>query len=151
MIHYYKCKQSGHMKKKCPTWRKQTDEKQADSSKSVNVVQNEESDASDGDMLFVSTTQISDVWILDSGCSCHITPNREWFMTYRSANSSCVYLGDDRCCNIVGIGDVRIRMYDGTIRTLCDVRHIPELKRNLISLGTLMVLFLKLMRIERPL
>jgi len=28
-------------------------------------------------------------------------------------------------------------MYDGIVRTLCDVRHIPELKKNLISLGTL--------------
>jgi len=37
-------------------WRKQNDEKQADSSKSVNVVQNEESDYSDGDMLSISTT-----------------------------------------------------------------------------------------------
>jgi len=136
-IQCYKCKQSGHMKKDCRTWRKQNDEKQVDSSKSVNVVQNEESDDSDGDMLSVSTTQFSDVWILDSGCSYHITPNKEWFTTYRSANSSCVYLGDDRCCNIVGIGDVRIRMYDGTVRTLCDVRHIPELKKNLISLGNL--------------
>ncbi|KAL0460800.1 UNVERIFIED_CONTAM: Retrovirus-related Pol polyprotein from transposon TNT 1-94 [Sesamum latifolium] len=52
-------------------------------------------------------------------------------------NSGSVYLGDDRCCSIVGIGDVRIKMYDGTVRTLCDVRHIPELKKNLISLGTL--------------
>jgi len=58
-------------------------------------------------------------------------------MTYKSTNSGCVYLGDDRCCNIVGIGDVRIRMYYGIVRTLCDVRHIPELKKNLISLGTL--------------
>jgi len=100
-------------------------------------VQNEEFDGSDGDMLSVSTTQFSDVWILDSGYSYHIMSNREWFTTYRSANSGCVYLGDNRCCNIVGIGDVRIRMYDDIVRTLCDVRHIPELKKNLISLGTL--------------
>jgi len=71
-----------------------------------------------------------DAWILDSRCSYHITPKREWFKTYKSTNFGCVYLGDDRCCNIVGIGDVRIRMYDGTTRTLCDVRHIPELKNN---------------------
>jgi len=49
------------MKKESPTWRKQIDEKQVDSSKSVNVVQNEESDDSDRDMLSVSTTQFSDV------------------------------------------------------------------------------------------
>ncbi|XP_071689077.1 uncharacterized protein [Rutidosis leptorrhynchoides] len=28
-------------------------------------------------------------------------------------------------------------MYDGTVRTLTDVRHVPELRKNLISLGTL--------------
>jgi len=55
-IQCYKCKQSSNMKKDCPTWRKQNDEKQANSSKSVNVVQNEESDHSDRDMLSVSTT-----------------------------------------------------------------------------------------------
>ena len=66
-------------------------------------LQNEESDDSDRYMFSVSTTQFLDVWILDLGCSYHITPNREWFTSYRSANSGCVYLGDDRCCNIVGI------------------------------------------------
>ncbi|KAL4312354.1 hypothetical protein GQ457_01G013740 [Hibiscus cannabinus] len=106
-------------------------------SKTVDVVQNDKSDCSDGDMLSVSTTQLIDAWILDSGCSYHITPNREWFSTYMPVNSGSVYLGDDSCCNIVGIGEVRIRMYDGTVRTLCDVRHIPDLKKNLISLGTL--------------
>jgi len=28
-------------------------------------------------------------------------------------------------------------MYDDTIRTLCDVMHVPELKKNLISLNIL--------------
>ena len=28
-------------------------------------------------------------------------------------------------------------MYDGVVRTLGDVRHVPNLKRNLISLSTL--------------
>ncbi|KAE8715745.1 hypothetical protein F3Y22_tig00110160pilonHSYRG00324 [Hibiscus syriacus] len=83
-------------------------------------------------MLSISTTQLTDAWILDSGCSHHITPNREWFSTYMSVESGSVYLGDDRCCNIVSIGDVRIKMYDGSVRTLCGVRHIPDLKKNLI-------------------
>ncbi|KAL0297634.1 UNVERIFIED_CONTAM: Retrovirus-related Pol polyprotein from transposon TNT 1-94 [Sesamum radiatum] len=64
-------------------------------------------------------------------------PNREWFSPYRSGNSGSVYLGDDRCCNIVSVGDVRIKMYGGTVRTLSDVRHISDLKKNLIFLGTL--------------
>jgi hypothetical protein len=28
-------------------------------------------------------------------------------------------------------------MYDGYVRTLTDVRHVPELRKNLISLGVL--------------
>ncbi|KAL0284885.1 UNVERIFIED_CONTAM: Retrovirus-related Pol polyprotein from transposon TNT 1-94 [Sesamum calycinum] len=136
-IHCYKCKEPGHMKRDCPKLKKQADKKRDDSSKSANVVQNDDSDCSDGDMLSISTNQCVDAWILDSGCSYHITPNREWFTPYRSCNSGSVYLGDDRCCNIIGVGDVRIKMYDGTVRTLSDVRHIPDLKKNLISLGTL--------------
>ncbi|KAL0401656.1 UNVERIFIED_CONTAM: Retrovirus-related Pol polyprotein from transposon TNT 1-94 [Sesamum latifolium] len=124
------------MKRDCPKLKKQADEKRDDSSKSVNVVQNDSSDCSDGDMLFVSKNQFVDAWILDIGCSYHITPNREWFTSYRSGNSSFVYLGD-RCCNIIGVGEVSIKVYDGTVRTLSDVRHIPDLKKNLISLGTL--------------
>ncbi|KAL0453639.1 UNVERIFIED_CONTAM: Retrovirus-related Pol polyprotein from transposon TNT 1-94 [Sesamum latifolium] len=136
-IHCYKCKEPGHVKRDCPKLKKQADEKRDDSSKSANMVLNDGSDCSDGDMLSVSTNQFVDAWILDSGCSYHITPNREWFTSYKSGNSGSVNLGDDRCCHIVGVGDVRIKMYDGTVRTLCDVRHIPELKKNLISLGTL--------------
>ncbi|KAL0318292.1 UNVERIFIED_CONTAM: Retrovirus-related Pol polyprotein from transposon TNT 1-94 [Sesamum angustifolium] len=94
-------------------------------------------ETSHDDSLYVKANQFVDAWILDSGCSYHITPNREWFTPYRSGNSGSVYLGDDRCCNIISVGDVRIKMYDGTIRTLYDVRHIPDLKKNLISLGTL--------------
>ncbi|KAE8711146.1 putative ribonuclease H protein [Hibiscus syriacus] len=55
----------------------------------------------------------------------------------RSVNYGSVYLGDDRCYNIVGIGDVRVQMYDGSVQTLCGVRYILDLKKNLISLGTL--------------
>ncbi|GKB17056.1 transposable element [Tanacetum coccineum] len=35
----------------------------------------------------------------------------------------------------VGIGTIQIRMHDGVVRTLTDVRHVPDLKKNLISLG----------------
>ena len=46
-------------------------------------------------------------------------------------------MGDDNLCEIVGIGSVQIKTYDGMIRRLKNVRHIPEMKRNLISLSTL--------------
>ncbi|CAM6109625.1 unnamed protein product [Calypogeia fissa] len=44
---------------------------------------------------------------------------------------------NDHSCQIVGIGSVKIRMFDGTIRLLMNARHIPDMKRNLISLEIL--------------
>ena len=38
---------------------------------------------------------------------------------------------------VAGVGTIRVRMYDGVIRTLSNVKHVPELKKNLISLGYL--------------
>jgi len=41
---------------------------------------------------------------------------------------------------VEGIATVRIKMFDGMVRKLKEVRYIPQLKRNLISVGTLKVL-----------
>jgi hypothetical protein len=46
-------------------------------------------------------------------------------------------MGNDVACKIVNIGTIRIRMHDGIVRTLKNVRHIPDLKKNLIFLGIL--------------
>ena len=40
-------------------------------------------------------------------------------------------------CIVIGIGTVHVRMFDGVIRTLSEVRHVSDMRKNLISLGTL--------------
>ena len=46
-------------------------------------------------------------------------------------------MGDDEPCKIVEKGKVRIKLNDGNDWLLKDVRHIPSMKRNLISAGQL--------------
>ena len=46
-------------------------------------------------------------------------------------------MGDDHPCNVEGMGTVRIKMDNGIVRELKEVRYVPQLKRNLISVGTL--------------
>ncbi|KAK3007741.1 hypothetical protein RJ639_014050 [Escallonia herrerae] len=46
-------------------------------------------------------------------------------------------MANDVACKVVRIGSIQIKMHDGIVRTLTDVRHVPELRKNLISLGTL--------------
>jgi len=64
-------------------------------------------------------------------------PNRDWFTTYQPIEGGVVLIGNNMSCKVVGIGSIRIKMHDGVVRTLTNVRHIPDLKKNLISLGTL--------------
>lgn len=44
-------------------------------------------------------------------------------------------MGDDHVLNIVDIGTVKIKIFDGTIHIIGEVRHVNGLKKNLLSLG----------------
>src|SRR3954470_301422 len=46
-------------------------------------------------------------------------------------------MGNNAECRVVGIGSIRMRMFDGEVRTVTNVRHVPEVSRNLLSLGAL--------------
>nr|GFC62633.1 zinc finger, CCHC-type [Tanacetum cinerariifolium] len=76
-------------------------------------------------------------WIMDSGGSYHMTPRLNLFFDFLECDGGKVLLGDNRECKIRGIGKVRLQLKDGSSFVLHNVRYIPELKRNLILLGTL--------------
>ena len=40
-------------------------------------------------------------------------------------------------CKVVGIRNIIIKMFDGIVRTLCDVMHVSKLRKNFISLSGL--------------
>ena len=64
-------------------------------------------------------------------------PNRDWFSSFEKLDGCSVIIGDVRPCNIEGIGTVQIKMFDGMVRELKEIRYVPQLKRNLISVGAL--------------
>ena len=57
--------------------------------------------------------------------------------TYKLVTFGSVLMGNDASCKVIGIVNIRIKMFDGVVRTLCDVRHVPNLRKNLISLSSL--------------
>jgi hypothetical protein len=46
-------------------------------------------------------------------------------------------LGDDAPCQIVGMGKVKIKKRNGNQLLLKEVRHVPDLRKNIISIGKL--------------
>src|SRR6266540_4373421 len=86
---------------------------------------------SDGKILvaFVRCASSGDEWILDTAASFHICWHRDWFATYEPIKGAeFVRMGDDTPHPIVGIGSVQIKMFDGIVRTITDVRHVPGMK-----------------------
>ena len=64
-----------------------------------------------------------------------MTSRREWFHTYEPISGGSVYMGDDHALEIAGIGTIKIKMFNGTVRIIEEVRHVKDLKKNLLSLG----------------
>ncbi|KAK2970637.1 hypothetical protein RJ640_000867 [Escallonia rubra] len=106
----YHCHKEGHYRKDCP----ERKGKKKDNSKTADVGVVE--DNSDGaDVLLITISSSDRGWILDTGCSYHMCPNRDWFATYRSFDGGRVLIGNDAACKVVGICSIQIRMHDGRV------------------------------------
>ena len=56
--------------------------------------------------------------------------------TYKPYNTTII-MGNNATCSVIGIGTMKIKMFDGVVRVFEDVRHTSDLIDNLISLGLL--------------
>ena len=74
-------------------------------------------------------------WVIDSSASFHITPLRECFSTYIARYHGYLKMGDNGECKIANIGNVCLTTSTGCWLTLKDVRHVPNIRLNLISTG----------------
>ncbi|KAG8490814.1 hypothetical protein CXB51_013991 [Gossypium anomalum] len=79
-------------------------------------------DYSDGELLLASVndSKVSEEWILDSGCTFHMNPNRDWFTTYETVSEDVVLMGNNASYKIAGVGTIKVKMFDGVVKTLSD-------------------------------
>ena len=89
------------------------------------------------DALILSLDNTTESWVVDSGASFHTTRYKEYFQDYVQGDFGQVYLGDDGPCKIVGKGNIQLRLPNRNKWLLKYVKHVPDLRRNLISTGQL--------------
>jgi hypothetical protein len=73
-------------------------------------------------------------WLMDSGCSRHMTKNKKWFFSLTTlSHKKYVTFGDDKKGKVLGIGINKVNDYF----TLNDVALMDELRYNLLSVSQL--------------
>ncbi|KAK9215025.1 hypothetical protein WN944_007028 [Citrus x changshan-huyou] len=127
------CHEKGHWRKDCPKAQKRDGKKPA----AANMARKDE--GSDYSLSITPAAYVasSSEWILDTRATYHLCPIKEWFTDFRNLESGAVVMGNDQPCRTMGIGTIRLKMFDGMVRELKEVRFVPALKKNLISVGAL--------------
>lgn len=80
-----------------------------------------------------------EAWVVDSGATKHICAIRGAFISYTplEGKDEHVYMGDSRPASVLGKGKVNLKLTSRKILSLTDVLHIPEIRYNLVSVGIL--------------
>ena len=75
--------------------------------------------------------------MVDTATSFHITAHRNFFSSYTNGSFGWVKMGNEAKCEIVGMEDVELETSIGCKLVLKDVKHVPEMRFSLISVGKL--------------
>jgi len=81
-----------------------------------------------------SKERFLDAWLLESECIYHMSPKKEWFSTtslLKEDNPD----ENDAACKTIRISSIRMKMFDGQVRTLKNMRHVPDPGTKHLSLG----------------
>jgi len=82
----------------------------------------------------------SSSWIIDSGCSKHLTFDRSLFVSYTEVNEGVVEMGTKAKAEIKGCGDVILNVNTGAGVVPCkfeNVLHVPSFEYSLLSVSTM--------------
>ena len=78
------------------------------------------------------------VWMgIEYGCHLSHLSHRDMFASFGKLDEDVMSYGDGHTCHVEGIWTVHVKLYDGTIRELKDVRYVPCMTKNMISVGAL--------------
>ncbi|KAL5804932.1 hypothetical protein ACOSQ3_031732 [Xanthoceras sorbifolium] len=127
------CHEKGHWKRDCPKLQKKNKSKTSFDA----CVAKQGDIKSDFALVSSSLSDYYDEWMLDSGCTYHMCPNKEWFSSFKELEGEVVYMDNDNICKITRIGSIQLKNHDGSIKVLIEFRYVPSLKKNLISLVAL--------------
>ena len=79
-----------------------------------------------------SEKQMTHTWLIDSGCSNHMTPNQDLFTVLNQECRSKVRVGNGEVLEAHGKGTISVDTHQGT-KLISDVLYVSKLAVNLLS------------------
>ena len=132
----FHCHKEGHFKRDCLKGKNKNKEIK-EMTGNATIATKEEDTFKAARVLIVINQKPQGQWVLDSSCTFHMCPNKSYFTSYQPCDGGMVLISNNSMCKVVGIETISLRMFDGVVRELTQVRFVPELKKNLISIGML--------------
>eukprot|EP00253_Pinus_taeda_P026930 PITA_26930 len=84
------------------------------------------------------TNRKCDAFVVMSGASFHMTSDKSLFSTLEEKDLQIlIAMGNDEKCSVLGVGMVIFQRGHGARLTLTNVKYVPGLKRNLVSITML--------------
>lgn len=124
------CGAEGHFKRECPKRNHQGSLVKGEAS--IGKAQDNEP------VMLTASSQVNrEGWVLDSGCSYHMTFRRDLMFDVEEINGGKILMGNDTYCEVTAIGKIKLMNYNRTEVVLTGVRYSATARRNLISLGQL--------------
>lgn len=124
----WNCGKQGHIQNYCRASKKPNEIKRSRANAAITNIPN---------ALLLLVDNPMDFWLLDLEASFYTIAHRDVMKNYITRNYKKVYLANGKQLDIVGIGDVNMKMLNGHVLKITKVRHVPKLMRNLISMGQL--------------
>nr|GEV02725.1 retrovirus-related Pol polyprotein from transposon TNT 1-94 [Tanacetum cinerariifolium] len=89
----------------------------------------------DYDMVNLANDDSS--WILDSGATCHVATQKDYYSSYTPGDFGVVRMGNTGLSRIAGIGEICLKFDTKMELVLHNVKHVPDMRLNIISIGLL--------------
>ena len=84
------------------------------------------------------SSMVGCVWYLDSGVSFHMSGDKNIFSTLEEKDLQMwIEIGDDGKYRVLGEGMVSFQREHGALLTLTNVKYVPGLKKNFLSIAML--------------
>ncbi|KAJ4728518.1 Retrovirus-related Pol polyprotein from transposon TNT 1-94 [Melia azedarach] len=142
-VECYYCGLKGHIKKYCRQLKRDNKKDKGKEKKNDDSSDDDRVATVTDDFLIMYDDDVVNLmchetsWVIDSGASIHATSRKEFFTSYTSGNFGDVKMGNNGLAKAIGMGDVRLETNNGTMLLLKNVKHIPDIRLNLISAGKL--------------